>query len=696
MDISYDNDNRKVVFDVAGTSARSQEVMAKLTVFAYGQEVYKNEFNPCSENTKVDQLCPIPQGTFAAKGEQDIPESYAKMIPSIAFAVPDLDGTAKLELTPVNGGASVACIESAVNNGKTMKTTAVPLIAAGIAGAALAVSALSALAGAGGAGGATPSPTFGEVFGWFQSMAMNGMLSVQYPSAYTSFAQNFGFSGFLIPWSQQQHVIDNFRRSTGGNLTGASYDYLKNNVTLVRGTSDGRISKRGLEFVELVARQLEFSQNNDTAAANGTESDSKGMKFVNGVQGYVEQLSIPAENTFMTVLLIFAIVVAAIVVGILLFKVILEAWALFGQFPKRLTSFRKRYWWTMAKTITNLILLLYGIWTLYCVYQFVRGDSWAAKLLAGITLGLFTAILGFFTWKIWSIARKYKKAEGDASGLYENKETWVKYSIFYDSYKKGYWWMFIPVIVYMFAKGVIIAAGDGHGMFQTGGQLIVEALMLILLLWARPYSLKSGQWINIVIQVVRVLSVLCILVFVEQLGVSQTPKTVVGVVLIVMQSVLTGILAILIAVNAIIAMCRMNPHRKARKDAGMSISTLHVSHQQYANANPTEKLNRDLDNLTPLDARNSLLNGPPARGYSPEREATIPNVQKPGFAAYSDDDTEYRGYQYGHKQTGSGDRLLAPDTQSLGGHTLRSEGSNPSMRAPLLPQVDARWRTQGY
>jgi hypothetical protein len=132
--------------------------------------------------------------------------------------------------------------------------------------------------------------------------------------------------------------------------------------------------------------------------------------------------------------------------------------------------------------------------------------------------------------------------------------------------------MFIPVIVYMFAKGVIIAAGDGHGMFQTGGQLIVEALMLILLIWARPYSLKSGQWINIVIQVVRVLSVLCILVFVEQLGVSQTPKTVVGVVLIVMQSVLTGILAILIAVNAIIAMCRMNPHRKARKDAGMSFS----------------------------------------------------------------------------------------------------------------------------
>ncbi|KIW05783.1 uncharacterized protein PV09_03638 [Verruconis gallopava] len=671
LNISYDNSNKKVTFDVSGTSTKSQEVMAKLTVFAYGQQVYQNEFNPCDSSTKVDQLCPIPQGTFSAQGEQDIPTSYANMIPSIAFSVPNLDGTAKLELMPVNGGSDIACFESVVSNGKSMKTTAVSAIAAGIAAGALLVSALGALTGAGNVGGATPSPTFGEVVGWFQSMAMNGMLSVNYPSAYTSFSQNFGFSGLLIPWSGLETTIDNFRKSTGGNLTDASYSFLKN-ATIVEGTSNGTITKRGLDFVDLVARSLQLSQSNSTSG-NSSESESKAVHFVHGIQGYVEQLSIPAENTFMTVLLIFAIVVAAIIVGILLFKVILEAWALFGEFPKRLTSFRKRYWWIMAKTITNLILLLYGVWTLYCVYQLVRGDSWAAKALAGVTLALFTAILAFFTWRIWSLARKYKKAEGDTSGLYENKETWVKYSLFYDSFKKGYWWMFIPSIIYMFTKGVIIAAGDGHGMIQTGGQLIVESLMLILLLWTRPYTLKSGQWINIIIQVVRVLSVLCILVFVEQLGISQTPKTVVGVVLIVMQSVLTGVLAILIAVNALITFFRMNPHRKARKDA--------------------EKINRDLDNLTPLDPRNSLLHPPP---YKSEREPTLPSLQKPVTAAYADDDTEYRGYSYGHKPTDSQERLLPPDQLSMGGRTLHSESSNPSLRAPLLPSVDPRWRSQGY
>jgi len=196
--------------------------------------------------------------------------------------------------------------------------------------------------------------------------------------------------------------------------------------------------------------------------------------------------------------------------------------------------------------------------------------------------------------------------EGDASGLYDNKDFWLKYSLFYDSYKKDFWWLFVPTIIYMFAKGCVLAAADGHGLTQTIAQLVIECLskwrtfprfayqtnrnlVLGLLLWNRPYERKSGNVINIVIQVVRALSVVCILVFVEELGISQTTQTVTGVVLIAVQSALTAVLAILIAVNAIIMCCKENPHRKRRKEL--------------------EKL-RDLDNLTPLDARNSLLMDP--------------------------------------------------------------------------------------
>lgn len=599
LDVSYNKNTRVINFDVAGRSTVEQNVTAKLTVTAYGQEVYTRSFSPCDQG--MDEMCPVPATTFASHGQEEIPEEYAKQIPSIAFSIPDLEGDVKMELVG-DGGTEVGCIKSSVGNGHTANMPAVSWVAGGIAGGALAFSAVSAVAAGGYPGAASPSPTFTEVIGWFQGMALNGMMSVKYPQVYQSFTTNFAFSTGIVPWGSMQKSIDNFRSLTGGNLTEANYEYLRN-ATLVysngeNSTSSSGLRRRALDTVLLWARE------GTTVEVNGTSSDVHGgasnstsssdnpeeKHFVSGMEAYVEQLQIPSKNTFMTLLLIWAIVVGAIVVLILLLKLILEAWSMFGKIPPSMESWRKRYWWRLTKALTNLILLLYGIWTMYCIYQFTNGDSWAAKLLAGVTLGLFTCVLLFFAFRIWSKAREYKKMEGDAGKLYEDKETWVKYNLFYENYKKGYWWLFAPVIIYMFVRGAVIAGADGHGMIQTGGQLIVEALMLCLLLWARPYARRSGVWINITIQSVRVISVICILIFVEELGMSQTTKTVTGIVLIAVQCTLTGILAILIAVNAIITCVKENPHRRARKER--------------------EKHNRDLDDLTPLDARNSLLMEP--------------------------------------------------------------------------------------
>lgn len=475
-----------------------------------------------------------------------------------------------MELNQQETGAVVACFQSTVTNGKTLQVPAVSYIAVGVAGAALALSGLSAATAAGHPGGSSSSPGFGDVVGWFHSVATGGMLSVDYPQVYRSFSANFGFSTALVPWGWLQTNIDNFRQVTGGNLTDDSYRFLKN-ATLEFGdgssTNSSSMVKRAYSGFW---HDIHLGARDTLSTSNSTSQNSTGgfQHTVSGIQAYVEQLSIPQSNTFMTVLLIFAVVVASIAVGILLLKVILETWALFGTFPTKLRGFRKHYWGFLGRTITNLILILYGIWTLYCIFQFTHGDSWAAKVLAGVTLAIFTGTLAFFTIRIAMLARRYRKAEGDASVLYEDKQVWRRYSLFYDSYKKDYWWLFVPAIVYMFARGCIIAAGDGHGLFQSGGQLIVETLMLILLLWSRPYATKSGQWINLTIQAVRVLSVACILVFVEELGISQTTKTITGIVLIAVQSTLTGLLAILIAVNALITCIRENPHIKRRKHAG--------------------------------------------------------------------------------------------------------------------------------
>ena len=58
LNLEFDKDTKKIVFDVAGTSKKQQKVMATLIVNAYGKEVYRNSFNPCDSNTKMDALCP--------------------------------------------------------------------------------------------------------------------------------------------------------------------------------------------------------------------------------------------------------------------------------------------------------------------------------------------------------------------------------------------------------------------------------------------------------------------------------------------------------------------------------------------------------------------------------------------------------------------------------------------------------------
>ena len=274
--------------------------------------MYTNSFDPCDKDKSIPELCPgtdiprcvcfsltllVPEGEFSAKGSEPIPQQALSQVPSIAFSIPDLDGQATLKLTGADG-QELGCVESGVTNGKTLQVPAVSYVAAGIAAAALLLTAFTALGNAGTVGGHSPSVGFTTVFGWFQSLAMNGMHSVQYPGVYRSFAKNFAFSGFLIPWSQMQTSIDNFRQATGGDLTEDNVQYLQNvTLSFTDGTSNRTsFSKRSVQNFAFSARDLTTGVNE--TASNST-SDSSVAHIVHGISGYVEQLTIPQANTFM-------------------------------------------------------------------------------------------------------------------------------------------------------------------------------------------------------------------------------------------------------------------------------------------------------------------------------------------------------------------------------------------------------------
>lgn len=602
VDIEYNQDSRNVTFNLSGTSAQSQNISGTIKVLALDKVVYTMDFNPCDPSKFIAQLCPIPKGTFSAAGSQEIPSSFTSLVPTEAFNIPDIPAQATLELKSLDTGKDVACVVSDLTNGKSVDSTIVSVVAAGIAAAALLLSAISAASAAAGGGdvAGTKSPGFSEVVHWFQGLAMNGMLSVNYPSVYRSFTKNFAFSTGIIQSTMLQSSIDSFRAKTGGNLTNNNVGFLLN-ATLVFDDSAPKnvaqgLRQRSIALADVIIQgrdivsSLGFSQGNST---NGTATP--GIAHVSGIQAYVEQLSVPGADSFMTLLIIISIVIAAIILGILLFKLILELWALFGSFPASLTGFRKHYWGTMLRTIVNLILLFQSIWILYCLFQFTHHDSWATTLLAGVTLALVMGVLIFYSVSIYLTAKKVRKIEGSSSALYDDKKLWLKYSIFYDAYKKSFWWFFIPGIIYAFSKGLIVAALDGHGMAQTIGLLAVEVLMFVALLWDRPYERRSGNIVNISIQVVRIISMVCILIFVNELGVQKSTQTILGFALVIVQSVVTAIIALLLVINAFIICCKKNPHRKRRKEAekyrkSRGVSVMEPLHNQDHHMYPVSML----------------------------------------------------------------------------------------------------------
>jgi hypothetical protein len=222
----------------------------------------------------------------------------------------------------------------------------------------------------------------------------------------------------------------------------------------------------------------------------------------------------------------------------------------------------------------------------------------------------------------------------------------------------------MPNFVYIVVRAIIVAGLNGKGLAQTVALLAVESVMLVVTAVTRPFERRSGNVINIAILCVRVVSVAILLVFVEELSVDETTKSVSGVVLVALQSALTGVLALLVVWNAIIALVKENPHRRRRKemekrrDGVVETENDDYDDDSYNNDNKwngfwrrgRRRDSHDSDDaLTPLDARNSLLGTAMMM-----RAATLP-LPPPGVTGSMDslvhhaapvDGYDWNGYRY--------------------------------------------------
>jgi len=320
LDVTYYNQNQSIFFNITAASvvrptasfswlfspAKSTaqsphlNVSANVLVNVYGMTPFNLTLDLCE--ILGGALCPLPEYTFRGTDTLTLPSSLniASFIPSIAFAIPDLEGFAQIKLTEVETGDVKACIQVTVSNGWSAQQTAVSWTTAAIA---IVVLLISLWVSANAPNSILPH-RFLDMMCLFQTIAFSAFLDLNYPSLYRAFTLNFSWALglFTSPESQVQQSIDNMRALTGGsmaNSTDSAIAYVNRKLSPYNFDASGASSSSFSLFKKGLAEGSEVLSRRDVDTV--TEVSSNVLDA--GVPLYTNSLHIGTANAFMTVFL---------------------------------------------------------------------------------------------------------------------------------------------------------------------------------------------------------------------------------------------------------------------------------------------------------------------------------------------------------------------------------------------------------
>ncbi|KAG5342903.1 hypothetical protein C0989_005851 [Termitomyces sp. Mn162] len=489
-------------------------------------------------------LCPLPMYNFTGSDSISLPKSLAvqEKIPNIAFTIPDLEGVAQLVLTEVGTGKVKACVQATLSNGWSAHQTSVEWVTGSIAFATLLVSIWQSLSLE-----AILPFRFIDLLFLYQTIASTSLLSLNYPSVYRAFTLNFAWAVGLFstpPTSSFQPSIDRMRHLTGGNLanaTSASAVGLVNrklspynliiSATQVSSHSSRRTADFSATWAKFMLSDFPTSFRSTLASATqGTDVQTVTTSSSNvlqaGIPIYVNTLHIATANAFMTVFLCSLIFLAcALVVFILGLVVIL----VLGRVECK-TKFERVY---------LLFAQAWGIrlWTLK--------DSWLSTLLSVLA---FMALLITVIYVTFVVLRSARRRGADA--LFADKEQLGSKGPLYSQYRIPRFHFFMLLLIATFLKAVFIAFVKVSGEAQIILMIILEGFTLMSYLIFRPCGSRSGDVFSTFLTIARLVSNGLMIAFVERLNVAPIPRTVIGLVLVVIFSLTILITYVNLVINS--------------------------------------------------------------------------------------------------------------------------------------------------
>ena len=326
-----------------------------------------------------------------------------------------------------------------------------------------------------------------------------------------------------------------------------------------------------------------------------------------GFAGTLAEVNIPASNAFLTALLWFLILVAIILGSVVLVKWTLEALAA-GRIVKttRLGYFRKHWLLFAGAAVLRACYIAFFMTMFYTMFQFTLGGAHGVKSVAGVVLAFFlVGMLSVSAYAIWyrrrseivpEIAEQASQESSDvekpatptlfntrSKRLSRRKETvvgtsakktWLqerlaplrsgrlhphddenytlKFGWLSSRFRRSKWWFFSVWLIYELVRAAFYGGAAGHALVQVFGLLAWEIIAFVAILLVRPFESNRLNLIMVyILGFSKVATVALASAFDYRFGLDRIICTVIGIVIIVIQGILTICLFIAITLGAV-------------------------------------------------------------------------------------------------------------------------------------------------
>ncbi|OMP84754.1 putative membrane protein [Diplodia seriata] len=333
-----------------------------------------------------------------------------------------------------------------------------------------------------------------------------------------------------------------------------------------------------------------------------------------GFAGTLAEEEIPASNAFMTGFLWFLILLVIVSASVVAFKWLIEGLVRIKAVKKdRLTYFRSH--WLGFTALAALRTLFIGFFAMIflTLFQFTYEGGPGVLAVASIVFIIFLCgmfgvaayacyyrirvgnyvsqpdrinlerrrVLGCIPWfrfyrasahqddeekvytgslPFWRISHNSPETQ---KSVHEDEEYTKKFGWLASRFRRTRWWFFTCWLFYEFVRACFLAGASGHPLVQVFGLLVVEFLAFVAIIMMRPFeSQRLNALMVYLLGFSKVATVALSAAFDIRFNIARITTTVIGIVIIVIQGVLTIVLLIAIIVGACSSWMSVKRHRE--------------------------------------------------------------------------------------------------------------------------------------